>query len=491
MKIQMRVATLLASLTTFSLVPIASAQEAAPPTTPETAPAAGASVEASTTGASAEVAAEAPAAQEPAADAQASGSSDAPASEAAAAEAPSALGGLVGLLPSTAFPEPYVRGIPGGSLAFTMHGHQWPYLPRVAGQPALFFGVSGSAWVDTSYGSLKAGQANISNQKRLSNQGRAVLRFSPTYNLASDWFVQGQVEFVAKGDQQVRNNNIGGIDDLYIRVGKWKWFDITVGRFQGWEVYHLGMGLDLNTLERKGALLEDASKKPPGLYGADAYWDRGDLGLGSYAAHIYITDFLRTELLTQVGSSGTGNQVAFRPAAILDLGVVKAKIAYEWGRDSAQAVEAKTEVTRRGIGGGVQFVLTPWLEGGVNAAIAYIDTLDKFGAYVGPSSTTTLSYGGFLNGSPLEKLVLGVGANWTSGENEVKNAIAGDKNLGKSDLSTHFQGFASVQYNVLDRLYVKLVGSRSSFHFQDRTHAMPLVFTDGLWGARLRVMYLF
>ena len=47
--------------------------------------------------------------------------------------------------------------------------------------------------------------------------------------------MQGQVEFVANGDQTLpSSNNLGAIDDLYVRVGKWNAFDITAGRFQGW-----------------------------------------------------------------------------------------------------------------------------------------------------------------------------------------------------------------------------------------------------------------
>src|SRR5438105_1834226 len=40
-------------------------------------------------------------------------------------------------LPASAYPEPYTRGIEGGSLRTTFHGLQWPYYPKTG------IGVSG------------------------------------------------------------------------------------------------------------------------------------------------------------------------------------------------------------------------------------------------------------------------------------------------------------------------------------------------------------
>jgi len=39
--------------------------------------------------------------------------------------------GLVERLPSSAYPEPVIRGLYGSSLWLDMQGHQWPYYPRI------------------------------------------------------------------------------------------------------------------------------------------------------------------------------------------------------------------------------------------------------------------------------------------------------------------------------------------------------------------------
>ena len=79
------------------------------------------------------------------------------------------------------------------------------------------------------------------------------------------YFVQGMGEAVLNKEQQLGQPNNADADDVSIRAGKWHKYDVQVGRFDVWEVYHLGMGLDLNTLERGGAA---DSNYPVTLYGA-------------------------------------------------------------------------------------------------------------------------------------------------------------------------------------------------------------------------------
>src|SRR6187551_2803059 len=79
----------------------------------------------------------------------------------AAPAAPSAPGQVVAIgverLPGSAYPEPQVRGIQGGSLWMTFHGLQWPYMPAVGGDGTTRIGFSGSGWVDTSYRTVESG----------------------------------------------------------------------------------------------------------------------------------------------------------------------------------------------------------------------------------------------------------------------------------------------------------------------------------------------
>ena len=122
---------------------------------------------------------------------------------------------------------------------------------------------------------------------------------TPTYNAANGWFAQGNAEFVVHGDMQPDplTKTLGSTDDLYVRVGKWNVFDVTVGRFQGWEIAnHFGMGLDQNTLERQGAwIVTGQAARPTDGYGLSYFWDRQDNLLGAYAVHVYPTKYLRAE----------------------------------------------------------------------------------------------------------------------------------------------------------------------------------------------------
>ena len=400
----------------------------------------------------------------------------------------------VEVLPGTAYPEQRTRGIQFGSLWLTMHGQQWPYLPAIDGKPGLRFGVSGSAWVDTSYARLELRGPNDTPVKRWTNQGRAVLRASPTYNTGDGWFVQGQVEFVANSDQYLAGSqNIGGIDDLYVRVGKWRMFDVTVGRFQGWEVYHYGMGLDLNTLERTGADSRNSPIKAPQIYGVSNYWDRPNSASGNIAAHVYISDLLRLELLGQVGNLSGFNNRAIRPVAVLDLGIIKAKVGFEWGKQDKIEDGSKQYNTSNGLGGALQLVLNPYVEAGVNGAIGYYDSVNASGLLDERGSTTTKSFGGFANARVIGPLVVGAGVNVTNQENLEVNKRSDDPNgnFGKRSDWNHLQAFGAVQYTFWDRFYIKFVGAYSTFDHTDRINLNPVIFTNKMYGGRLRLMYLF
>lgn len=401
-------------------------------------------------------------------------------------------------LPGSAYPAPKVRGIKGGSLWFTMHGLQWPYMPDVAGAPGLRLGLSGSVWSDGSYAKITAGFPRISDQKRWANQSRAVLRLTPTYSTKSGWFAQGQAELVAQGDQVIEAGRLGSTDDLYVRVGKWNVFDITAGRFQAWEIAnHYGMGLDLNTLERRGAYLQEADKAPADPYGLSYFWDRRDGRLGNYAIHVYPTNFLRGELLTQIGGGipGMNNQVNFRPSGILDFGFIKVKAGYEYGntRPIRNHDEVLSYSTRNGFGGAVQLVLDPWIEAGISAARGYEDEVNNQGVLNEAASNTATSFGGFINGRVINDFILGAGA-----FNSYRETVATDKRVypdgtpyptfGDPDRNRQFQAFFAAQYSFWDTFYIKFVGSYAHFRLIERSSTS---FRNTMVGGRLRLMVLF
>lgn len=415
-----------------------------------------------------------------------------PASESPAGEsAPASLPVSVEILPGSGYPAPRVRGIVGGSLWLTMHGHQFPYMGPETSKETARIAISGSVWDDTSYSRMNSGNPNIPGMKRLAHQTRAVLRATPTYTTRDGWFAQGQMEFVANGDQtNSGGGSLGSVDDAYVRAGKWKVFDVTVGRFQGWEVYHYGMGLDLNTLERLGAK-GVGSEIPPPIYGVDHYWDRQDGGLGAYAGHVYFTDYLRLEVMGVLGTQAGQNVKAVRPVAVLDLGYFKAKVGTEYSVGNYQADGNEARTKKNGIGGALQFVLDPHIEGGVNAAIGYTDNWDKDGLPQLRGSFTTKSFGGFLNGRIYGPLLVGVGANFTDKVDLDQNNSAASANFGKTNSWSHLQSFAAVQYSFWDKLFFKFVAGYAKFDFVERRQDLGSSYDNTAYSGRLRMMYLF
>src|SRR5690349_9366429 len=106
------------------------------------------------------------------------GPAEPPAAAASDPEREKAVGAIgIERLPGSAFPEPQPRGIKGGSLWFTMHGLQWPYMPAMAGEPATRVGISGSVWSDLSVARIYTGDKGQStNRTRWASQMRGVVR---------------------------------------------------------------------------------------------------------------------------------------------------------------------------------------------------------------------------------------------------------------------------------------------------------------------------
>jgi hypothetical protein len=426
---------------------------------------------------------EAPAPPEPAPEKAKDTAAPAPSSQSPVLAGPAV---AVEVLPGSAYPEPRVRGIRGGSLWMTMHGLQWPYMPAAAGGPATRVGFSGSAWVDTSYRAVESGIPDTDpSVHEWRQQARMVLRLTPTYDAGNGWFVQGQGEVALVGAAPAGLGDAINADDLYVRVGKWSTFDMTAGRFQGWEIYHFGMGLDLFTVERQGAFTQNNT--PVDIYGVTDLWDRAN-GPGKLAFHVYPTDYLRFELAGQAGSS-TRNQLGVRPVGILDLGFVKLKVGGEYERQTPgqQSADLKNSVVRRGVGGALQFVFDPYVEFGVNGAEELVDTNNAQGVPDTGKSTTKYSLGGFANARLLNPLIVGVGADYTHEHNLNVNLATG-----QNDIRTHLQFFGAVQYTLWDRFYTKLVFAYADAEWNPLSNPPPVAkFHDKSLSGRLRFMYLY
>jgi hypothetical protein len=395
--------------------------------------------------------------------------------------------GLVERLPSSAYPEPTIRGLYGGSLWLDMQGHQWPYYPRIG------VGVSGYGWVDTQYKLTRIGDPGQSDHNtKLFAQGRFALRLTPTYSNGS-WFAQAQVEIIGNLNQLDTQPKVVDTDDLWVRTGVWKSWDITVGRFEAFPVYHLGMGLDLNTDERIGAYDSvHSSGQVPQPYLASYMYYRPQ-GPANLALHLYPGSNLRIELLGQWGNDNLLNYVGFRPALIYDVGWFKARFAaeYQWRFPQDPATANHNEYRNRGVAGSLQFVLAPWIEFGPNIGRAISDvftptTLQPDGSFLPHTglSGDFWSYGGFLNLRPFNDMLIGAGANYADFTNLHQNAA------GQFDQSSNTQYFLALQYLVNRQLFVKLVGGYAKTHF-DFSYDNGVPYDDDMLSVRLRLMYLY
>jgi hypothetical protein len=390
-------------------------------------------------------------------------------------------GGPVERLPPTAYPEWKIRGIAGGSLSLSgsMHGMPWPYYPKTG------IGVSGYVWIDTGYSKVTRGDDELPD-KHLLSQGRGLMRLTPTYS-AGSWYVQGQSEFVANKDQTVAQPNTVDIDDLWVRAGQWKTWDVEIGRFEAFEVYHFGMGMDLHTLERDGAT--DLNHAPPDVFelgGASSIVYRQD-SINNLAFHVYPTDKLRFELLGQYGfdKKSALETVGVRPAAVFDLGWLKLKAGLDYRDQFSYVGNSKESRIVKGGVGAVQLVVDPYVELGGNIAYGMVDHYtpknstdpnaargDKDTA----GSVTDLDFGGFANVRVVDNLILGGGANY----NQESDQQAGT--------FSHLQTFGALQYVVLKTLYLKLVGAYAKAHIAPGGNTP---WDNTMTSVRLRAMYLF
>jgi hypothetical protein len=423
-----------------------------------------------------------------------------------------------------------MRGLYGGSLWLepSFHGLQWPYMAKTG------VGISGSVWVDNGYETIDRGSPTVPNTTRWLQQGRAVLRVTPTYT-SGRFFIQAQAELVANGCQSTGSTGKGGCDqagkgtvdtdDLWVRIGHWNVWDLKVGRFEGWELFHTGMGLDINTLERRGAWnattgqgINDLSA--PDYYGVTFLHDRPrGIGLGYLAGHYYPLSILRFEVLGELGTIDVENQgdnyLGVRPAAILDLGWLKLKGGAEYERrtsgdqtNDAANNNVKTDLkhhgTKKGLGGAVQFVFDPYVEFGGNIAQGSARNVDDNGsADTNQQSYTVTSIGGFANvrvvrlfsgSSPaplgLDDLLLGGGVDWTTWYGTRRLLINYP-----ADYAGHLQIFGAVQYLIAKQLFVKavLAYARSDLdpNASNEAGKAALYYSNTMLSARVRLMYLY
>jgi hypothetical protein len=399
------------------------------------------------------------------------------------------------LLPPSAYPDPKTgpRGIVGGSLWLVpdLQGMQWPYYPKTG------LGISGSGWVDTGIREFNAGEATATSPGLLSGaskgtqfvqQSRFVLRATPTWAINDKFFVQAQTEFVAAKIDTSLNSVFWGADDAWIRFGWWNKFDILLGRFQAWEVYHYGMGLDLYTLERNGAN-DDSLNAAPQIYGLTYMYLRQDV-IGQGAVHLYPTDWLRFEVGFQYGAANSANQDGVRPVGIAELpighhSVIRFKGGAEFLQQSGVTEGTKTASWSEGAGGSVQAIFDPYVEFGFNGAWGRNDARTSSGQISPTGRNQTYSLGGFANVRIIQDLLVGAGFNYTYFVDSNYQA-----NVKRNDNDDQLQPYGAIQYLLWKHLFIKAVVAYAKADLNPVPMVSKNTFENEMWSARLRLLYL-
>jgi hypothetical protein len=366
---------------------------------------------------------------------------------------------------------------------------QWPYMPRTG------IGFGGYAWVDTGYEYIRRSHDDPNNPS-LSyqvQQGRFLLRVTPTWS-DGHYFAQAQAEFVASEDQTDNRPIQADVDDVWVKIGRWKSWDVQLGRYEAWEIYHFGMGLDLYTLERQGAqdyYINVLGQGPVPIYGVtNLFYRQGGFGAG--ALHLYPTNNIRFEIGTVYGSNPStgGNTEGVRPVGILDLGWLKLKAGAEWEHYTlSTAVGSKGDTWAYGAGGSAQFVVNPYIEGGINYAFGANIAYDQEGNRQDSASFHDYSVGGFLNVRLADGLLAGGGYNYTYKVDELYDATPNIQRYGDYKQQ---QAFVALQYHLFKKIFLKAVGGWA-FANLNPTHTEQLgnPRTDQMLSARLRVGYVF
>jgi len=111
--------------------------------------------------------------------------------------------------------------------------------------------VGGDMWIDTGYEASQRGLKGEPDMAFWLMQGRFMLDVTGTM-VKGRFFAQAKGQLLAHVEEIPGNEQID-TDDAWIRFGVWDKWDLQFGRFEAWEVYHKGEGLERDTLEDKGA----------------------------------------------------------------------------------------------------------------------------------------------------------------------------------------------------------------------------------------------
>lgn len=281
-------------------------------------------------------------------------------------------------------------------------------------------------------------------------RGRFVLGPTLWHQFGENWFVRARAEFVA-WLREVNQSYQINVDDAYVQAGKIGLWDVKVGRFFSWRVYHRGPGFDLFTTEDLGACriskcaTQDPADFGPRMYDVSNIYFRETPGRA--ALHFYPTSWSGVEALVQYGSQSSGpsdpvlNSLGGRLAGVLSFPILRVSAAAEARQnnptsDPTQPAEGGGTIPCPtcgsskdfGFGGGAELTLRDvGLELGANAGYSERTEYETQASRVDlAASGKILSLGGYGQFDVGKyalgtSLVLGAGYNYTQSRRENDN----------------------------------------------------------------------
>jgi hypothetical protein len=362
---------------------------------------------------------------------------------------------------------------------------------------------SGSLETDTGYGTYTFDSAALHDEEVYDFRGRFVFGPTAMHRFWDDWFLLARGEAVLWIREQFGVYQVNA-DDVFAQVGKLNVWDLKIGRFRTWRVYHRGLGFDLFTLEDAGACVQnpcsaDAGTFGPRMYEVNFIYDRETPGHA--ALHVYPTAWSGLELAAAYGQAGVSNHIGVRAAAMVHFDFLRvmgaAELRTSRPREEASSMDGMGNTTecencgvsqRTGYGGGIELTLPPF-EAGFNAALGATDIYTvTTGAFDEGGSNDTRSFGGYAEldvGSVAfdQALIVGFGMNRTE-------ALAVNENYRE-----HTQLAAYIAYPLgFSGALVKLVLSRSdltNLTLVDEMNRIQNESKSAMSSARFRFAYPF
>lgn len=340
-------------------------------------------------------------------------------------------------------------------------------VPPILGALRSPIGFAGYFWVDTGYMQRTNAREGQYDQDAAYMQGRFVLA-AQYFQKFRTFFATAKAEFIGFVNEYTKSQFEPHVLDSYVMIGG-DWWDVQVGRFLAWEVYHRGQGIELYTAEEAGAL------GGPALYWLDTA--RGHMNeAGQAALHFYVGKYLGIEVAGVYGQESNQNKFGVRPAIDLRLWDLQLLAGYEFLTQRPQTSADKVKLTSHGYAAQLAYH-APYVTVGANFAQRFVESIDIQGLKDGDKSFDKYSVGGYVD-IDFWRNSFGLGYHFTHQKTD-----AGEEDV-------HHQLFASYLIRLpFEGLGLKAVYGYAWAHIQDIDSRTE--WANYMHSFRLRIEYTF